>query len=516
MSQNSAPRALRRGLAASAALAVGALGLFAGGSAAYAENIDTAADGSLTIHKFENPGGGAMNPDGSGTAPSSKPIDGVVFEYCKVDGINLFDGSNAGWNTLRAVTDAQLIGARTGTALGAHTLSGCTELPATVDGIAKSGRMPLGAYVVREKSAPANVTKKAEPFIVTLPTPGVNQGAGDGSWVYDVNLYPKNDVGDKPHKTIQDQPENGFVLGSKVSYSITQKAPAVTGDTYAKFVVTDTLDERLTGTEAPVVSLNGTALVAGTDYTAAWSQAGTPERSTLTVQLTGALANLTQGDLVQVDFQATVKSLGNGEIANQALVNVNDLDMDGDGNPGTPTEEVWTRWGQVKMQKIDADKTSKGLTGAEFRVWMSEKAADCRLDDALTPVTNADGSDYIATSGADGAIEIPGLWIGDDELKGGTKTNGLTERCYVLEEIKAPNGFVLPTGDDAKTQVIVRAGAVTTVPVENQIPNRQQEVPSLPLTGAAGQVLMVVGGLALVSIAAGSVMIARRRQNSEA
>ena len=516
MSQNTASRAMRRGLAASAVLAVGALGLFAGGSAAYAENIDTAADGSLTIHKFETPGDGVMNPDGSGNAPTSAPIDGVVFEYCTIDGIDILDGTNTGWNTVRAVTEAQLIGARSGVALGAHTLSNCTELPATVAGVAKSERMPLGAYLVREKSAPANVTKKAEPFIVTIPTPGINKGEGDGTWVYDVNLYPKNDIGDKPSKTIQNQPGNGFVLGSDVSYSISQKTPAVTGDVYSKFIVTDTLDPRLAGEAAPVVSVNGSPLAAGADYTAEWTKAGTPEQSTLTVTLTGALADLKAGDVVKVDFNAKVTSLGNGEIANQAIVNVNDLDLDGDGEPGTPTDEVWTRWGKVMMKKVDADATGKGLQGAEFKVYMSEKAADCRIDTGLTPVTNADGSDLIASSGADGIITIPGLWIGDDELAGGTKTNGLTERCYVLEEVKAPNGFVLPTGDDAKKEVIVTAGDVTEVPAAYEIPNKQQGVPELPLTGAAGQVLMVVGGFALVAIAAGSVMVARRKQNAGA
>lgn len=516
MSQNTAPRHMRRGMAAAAALAVGALGLFAGGSAAYADNIDTSRDGSFKIHKFENPGGGAQTPGGTGTDPSSTPIDGVVFEYCSVDGIDLFDGSNAGWASVRGITEQQLIGARTGTTLGAHTLSSCTELPATVNGVAESERLALGVYVVREKSAPASVSKKAEPFVVTIPTPGINIGEGDGTWVSDVNLYPKNDVGDKPTKTIQNQPGNGFVLGSDVSYSISQKTPAVTGDTYSKFVITDTLDPRLVGEAAPVVSVNGTPLVAGTGYTAEWTKAGTPERSTLTVTLTGALADLKVGDVVKVDFNAKVTSLGNGEIANQAIVNVNDLDLDGDNEPGTPTDEVWTRWGKVMLKKVDADATGKGLEGAQFKVLMSEKAADCRLDDALTPVTNADGSDFVATSGADGIITIPGLWIGDDELAGGTKTNGLTGRCYVLEEIKAPNGFVLPTGNDAKTEVIVTAGDVTEVPVGYEIPNKQQGVPELPLTGAAGQVLMVLGGFALVAVAAGSVIVARRKQNAGA
>lgn len=498
----------RRGLAASAVIAIGAFGLFAGASAAQAVNIDEDRQGSLTVHKFEAPGGGQMNPDNTGTQPSSKAIDGVVFEYCRIDGVDLFDGTNKGWDRLGQVTEAQLVDARSGLDLADLSLSNCASMPATVNGIATSGELDLGAYLVREKETPAHVTKKAEPFIVTIPTPGINQGEGDGTWVYDVHLYPKNDVGDSPSKTIQNQPSNGFTVGSEVNYQISQKAPVVQGDSYVKFVVTDTLDPRLKGSKAPVVSIDGVAL-ADTEYTAEWVTAGSPEQSTLTVSLQGALASLTAGQVVTVDFVATVVSIGDGEIMNQGVVNVNDLDVDGDGTPGTPTDKVWTRWGGVLMQKVDADGSGNGLEGAVFQVLMSEKSADCRLDEGLTPVTNADGSPFEAVSGADGQISIAGLWIGDDELQGGEMTNGLEERCYVLVETKAPNGFVLPTGDLAKTEVIVKPGEVATV--SKQIENKQQDVPELPLTGAAGQVLMVIGGLALVAIAGGSVVLSRRK-----
>ncbi|MDA3146244.1 SpaH/EbpB family LPXTG-anchored major pilin [Leucobacter sp. UCMA 4100] len=511
MNTHTKPRAVRRGIAATAVMAVGALGLFVGASTAHAEEIDTTRTGSITINKFEAPGEGQMNPDGNGTRPDSKPIDDVVFEYCKIDGIDLLSGANIGWDTLRGLTADDLVGARTGTALGNLTLTGCTVMDPTVNGVTETGSIALGAYLIREKTVPAHVTKKSEPFVVTVPTPGVNVGEGDGTWVYNVNVYPKNDVGDTPVKTIQNQPTNGYVLGSKINYTISQKAPAVTGDTYTKFIVTDTLDERLTGSELPLVTLNGAPLTLGDDYTAVWTKGGTPERSTLTVELSGtALADLTVGDVLKVDFMATLTTLGDGNMPNKAIVNVNDLDLDGDNNPGTPTNEVWTRWGGVSMKKVDVETTGKGLQGAQFTLYISEKASGCKLDEGLEQVKNADGSEFIVESGSDGSILIDGLWIGDDELNGGQMTNGLSARCYVLIETRAPNGFVLPTGDAAKTEVIVNPGEVTEI--SKEITNKQQRVPELPLTGSAGQVLMIVAGLALVAVAAGTVVFNRRKR----
>ena len=520
MSNSSTSSKARRGLAAAAAFAVGAVGLFTGGAAAFAENIDlgeidAARQGSIIVHKFENPGNGKMNPDGTGVAPTSKPIDGVVFEYCSILGVDLFDGTNTGWDTLTGITAADLQAAAPTDVmkLGSLDLDSCTPMPATVDGVSSTGAIALGPYLVREVTAPATVTKMSDPFIVTIPTPSLNgpvDGTGKGDWVYDVNVYPKNDVGDKPTKTIQDQPENGYVVGSKVSYTISQKLPAVENDTYTKLIISDELDTRLSGSEAPVVRVNGTP-VDSSAYTYNWTTAAP---YTLTVNFTSTgLGALKVGDVVTVDFNAVVAAdIGNGVIPNDAFVNVNDLDLDGDGNPGTPTEEVNTRWGSVELKKVDEKSPNTGLTGAEFHVWMSEKASDCRLDSDLVQVKDTVGEPYIAKSGTGGVISIPGLWIGDDEINGGTVNNGLEQRCYVLEEIKAPNGFVLPSGDAAKTEVIVKPGIMAYVQVENDITNTQQGVPELPLTGAAGQALMVAGGVALIAVAAGSVLVARRKQ----
>lgn len=514
----------RKVLTAAAALSIGTVGLFATAVPASAANIDESLTGSLTIHKYENPGNGIMNPDGTGSLPSTNAIKDVVFQACKIAGIDILDSSkgNAEWEKLR-FTGAQLEAAAPASVMtvGNYTLTNCVDFaPTDAAGKAEMLNMDLGAYFVREISAPSTVIKKATPFVVTIPTPSINQGEGNGTWIYDVHVYPKNTLVEAPVKNIENQPGNGAIIGAPIDYTVTHTVPGLDKetDTYNKYVVTDTLDTKLDPlTAKPVtVTLNGTALAPG-DFTAEWLV------QKLTVKLTpDGLAKLKAGDEVVVGFQAAANEAGS--IENQAFVNVNDIVVGTNPyDPENPTNVVTTRWGQILLQKVDQGQPAKGLFGAEFEVYMSTVANGCLGTPLgeMTKVKDVDGSDYVAKSQADGTINIPGLWVGDDgvvkDADGNeTKPNNLSERCYVLVETKAPAGFVLPAGDAAKKEVVVAAGAMSVVPVENIVPNQQQEVPELPLTGAAGAMIMVLGGSALVAAGVGGAALSRRRKNTAA
>ncbi|MDN4598047.1 SpaH/EbpB family LPXTG-anchored major pilin [Leifsonia virtsii] len=518
----------RRALAVGTALTLGVLGAFASSAAANAASIDTSQQGSIIVHKFANTGDGKQTPDGTGTNPTTKPISGVVFEYCPITGVNLFDGTNAGWDALNAITPAQKIAAQTGTKLANYNLGQCTRLAATdANGTATSAKLPLGPYFVREVQAPAGVVEKSAPFIVTLPTP---QKANDqvnlnGNWVYDVNVYPKNTVAEAPKKNVVDQENSGAVLGAPVKYEVTQLIPALAaGQTYTKFSVVDDLDTKLTPITTAgtvTVKLDGTALVAGTDFTATWAG------QKLTVTLTAAgLAKLVPGKNIVVGFQA--KANAPGEIKNTAYVNLNDFVLT-PGQPntpdGSPTNEKVTRWGDLTVQKVNKSNANDGLKGAKFEVYQgtTDQQGQC-LPDISTGFTQvkdpASGNAYQVTSDDSGKVFIPGLWIGDTETTvaaDGTVSNttkaghDFQQRCYVLKEILAPNGFVLPTGTAALTAVMVKVGANGTTPLV-KIENVQQGVPELPFTGSSVQVALTVGGIALLVIALGGVMLIRRRR----
>lgn len=505
--KNSTPASGRRAVAAIAALSLGLLGATIAATAANAAPVPGPVDdtrmGSLTIHKYAYPADGSQNPSGTGTDPTN-PIGGVAFEVCRINNVtSLGNTSNLGWaqvNGLSATSSASPSTPLTGTTHGVDgtttfPLSSCTTVTTAANGTAPAiANLPVGAYWVHETVVPAGVTAGA-PFIVTVPTPADTTGgaANTGDWEYDVNVYPKNTRNSAPTKTLGDQPTNGVVLGDDIDYTIRQVIPALqTGQTYSKVVVTDTLDAKLdlvAGTV--VVRVNGTTI---SDYTL--STTGDVITVTLGATARGALQ---ADDVLTVDF--TAKANATGVISNTAYVNVNDLNVT-PGEPGTPTNPTVTRWGNVLGLKTDRDGNAN-LGGAEFEVYFT---ADTDGTCAIPATTAVGAAVTTVTSQPDGTIVVPGLWVGDTNAP-------VSNRCYILKEIVAPAGYVLPAGDAALTAVNVQADSAVTVP-SFSVRNDQQLVPGLPLTGADGaRALTVVGG-ALVLLSVGGVLVARRRRQS--
>src|SRR3954447_22557846 len=180
----------RKALAVCTALSLGVVGAVAMSSAANAASIDTAKQGSIIIHKHENPGSGPQNPSDTGTPVSGKAIEDVEFTYCPITDINLLDGTNAGWDAVNGITPKNqqdaidaIVGGNNAPPLGSHQLGSCVKMAKTnAAGMSAAPNLPLGAYFVFESAAPANVVTKATPFIVTLPTPA-NHKVSDGQWV---------------------------------------------------------------------------------------------------------------------------------------------------------------------------------------------------------------------------------------------------------------------------------------------------------------------------------------------
>ncbi|WP_285726824.1 SpaH/EbpB family LPXTG-anchored major pilin [Psychromicrobium xiongbiense] len=345
-----------------------------------------------------------------------------------------------------------------------------------------------------------------------------------------------NTVAIGPVKNMVNQPTNGAALGSVIDYQVTQLIPALaTGQTYQKFMVNDTLDAKLTPVTAlPTITVNDATnttvtFTSGTDFTPVWNG------QKLTVTFTAAgLAKLVAGHNVVVGFKATANAIG--AINNQAFVNLNDYTLTpGQSNTpdGSPTNTVQTRWGGVTLKKVDARMPNENLSGAQFTAWMgtTDQSGACVASNGTTGFTQvtAPGTSnpYIVTSDINGSIVIPGLWVGDTQLQvnpDGSVQNvtvaghDFQQRCYLLQELVAPAGYVLPTGNAALTPLMVKTGANGSVTSPYaQIPNTQQSVPQLPLTGGDGLVLLTTAGIGLMILAAGGslVVAARRRRREE-
>ncbi|MEK0244249.1 SpaH/EbpB family LPXTG-anchored major pilin [Bifidobacterium mongoliense] len=278
-----------------------------------------------------------------------------------------------------------------------------------------------------------------------------------------------------PTKEVAD-PTDGVVIGSTVPWTI--KAPVQPdkpGD-ITKFMVSDKLDSRLS-----YKGLSVEGFAEGADYTV--DPASAANGNTVTVTFTAdGLKKLKAGDVVTLTLNTTVVSLGDGVIPNQATVFTNDNGGKTTSKPGEPGTNPTTNWGPLAVLKHAEGDEQKVLAGAEFTVYSDEAA------------TKPVGS---FTTGADGKGSIV-LFVGNDSD---------TSQVYYLKETKAPAGYVL---DSTVHTVTVNAGVAASA-VVLKLSNKQQDHPNLPLTGAAGTIVMTLGGLALVVAGGAAYTIARKR-----
>lgn len=506
----------RRGIAALGVIALGMSALLGSSTAAFAAppvpgNIDETADTSLTIHKYavQDAGAGVGSPTGTPDPGFSNPVEGVVFTaYPLLDAagvpVNLL--TNAGWNGLDTATftgtscaapEGYTIDLNDGIAFGETGTNGQS-----------SSALPIGAYVICETDAPQTVTKRAAPFLITLPLPSTDATGVDNGWIYDVHAYPKNEISEF-EKTIEAQ--EGLGLGAPVDFTITSAIPDIGDRVWEHFAITDTLDERLAAANpaATVVSPAGAPVEISTEVVNG--------RDRVIVEFTDMnwlAANA--GTEIEITVHSTVETVDDGKIKNtgQQWVNNPGLNADDSKNPPTDTPEVTTNWGSVKLLKIADDGQKTTLQGAEFNVYAAAEpyaktANECAI--ASTGAAIPINGDVKVTSDANGIVSIPGLFVSDSE----NDPVNAQFRCYVVVETQAPAGYVTPTGDAARTAIAVNIGE-NAVDMYKPILNTQQEVPELPLTGAAGQMIMTLVAVAAAAIVTGLVLVNRRRQNATA
>lgn len=505
-------------LAAVLAVAIGVLGMLSTPFANAQENFDASQKGSIIVHKYENPQWGS-NYKNDGTklnAPAgAKAMGGVKFKVQKVENLDL---TAADGYTIASKLTLSNDKAKATDGTNEYSLGAATEQTTDTNGELTFSNLVVGVYLVTETdTGDHNVSKKAAPFFVSIPMPN------NGNWLYDVNVYPKNEVASSaPAKELDDGTAYG--VGDIYKWDLHIGIPTLANDTarFEKAGFSDPLSPYLKFDSA-VVTAGTETLAAGTDYTLSVDPASKDDLNVTTsqkvdVSLTpGGLAKLKnhQGQKLNLQLKTLITGIpDNGQIVNKAKMYINDFTTPDvpTPNPGPGDDPIPTVTGyqaSIEVCKV-SEKGNKPLAGATFRLYNTRENAENGGTDGIVKQKVGEKTVDELTSDKDGKITFKA--VVDKETK---------QRTYYLRETKAPEGYVLPK--DPVTAVTFKhetqagassTGTVVLKPTQQNITNTQSTGPNLPLTGGTGQLIMGFAGVLVLGAAGGLYVTRRRRQQA--
>lgn len=464
-------------LALGAIMCLGLSGVGGAAQAADAPSIDQDT-GSLTVHKLVQPVGEA--PAGNGLEDpnvSGEPIEGIQFDVQPLNGVNL--KTNEGWTSLPTVVDAFSKGENLPSGV---TLGDSTSVKTTASGEAKFNDLPVGAYAVSEKLTDEQKMKYTGvvPFIVTIPMTHPTQL---NTWVYDVHVYPKNDVHAAEKKVVDASASD--MNTSDVNFTIETSIPA--GHASDLYRVEDKLDSRIQFKSATVAA-GKTALTDKSDYTI------TNAENTVAMELTEqgrakAFAALSSDANAKVVTTLTTRVTASGEIDNKATFYPNKASVQ---TGGTPTNTVQTKFGGVKLVKQNA--AQQPLEGAEFALYYGA-SSDFK---AATQIRTG-------ATGKNGELPFDGLRYSAFANGASVDKSADGYAHYWLVETKAPAGYeLLP--QPIEVSVDSQLAAAQAISVVNT-PSHGGGM--LPRTGSTG--FWVLVGAGVLMLVGSGLMVARAR-----
>lgn len=360
-------------------------------------------------------------------------------------------------------------------------------------GLASFANLPLRdengnykAYLFVETDAPANITQKAEPFVLAMPVYGA-----DGKTVQkSINIYPKN-VKQSDKKTLEENHKD-FTAGEKINYSIETVVPWNIANKKV-YTITDNPSKGLI-MDTDTIQIEG---LASNQYTV---KKNADNGFTITIPAAdlAAFAGKTIKTTVKGHLSIEDLTLIETGIPNKATAMV-----DNEAHHEVKSEEVFT--GGKKFVKVDGSNQSKTLAGAQFQLVIVKngqvvKYAHGNEKDGYTFDTN-NTNVATKTTGENGQFEFAGL-KNSTELEEG--------ESYAVKEVKAPTGYNLLNDPVLFT---VEEGSYKTVQAtDGQKISNTKKGGFLPSTGGMGIVLFIVAGVVVMAGAAGT-MIARRNRH---
>ena len=513
---------------------------------AFAEDTTTAPEGRHTITiRFEKPdheykayqvfkGDYFEDADGGhlSTISWGSGVDGETLLAALKDDTNAglaTDFENA--NTAEEVADI---------------LAGYGDDRAKLDAFAKL----VGAHltdVVAGTSTQSTAKDDAGQYVYTIPVTGdgyyfvkdsktLSAGADDANTKYilqvlnDVEIHAKADVPDIDKKITgvdgTDQGKQGsYNVGDTIYFALTSKVPAMDGYTSYTYKVTDTLSSGLT-----LVQKNGspdvTVTIKGDTYTA-FTASLDADDNILTIDFTDFIRQKgNAGKDIVIRYSAVLNENALQKDKETNTVNLeysNDPNTTGTGK--TTDKKTYVYNFDIDIVKVDQNDKTKQLNGAEFVLYHEDTqgkkeyyhyTADKKTewvplsDDKLETVTAAAKARTITAK---------------TTVNGQTSFTGLKAGTYYLLEIKAPDGYSLPT---APVEVVITAAYDANGAIDEEHSNvtingtdhmfvnpviTNKPGPVLPSTGGIGTTIFyVLGGI--LTVAAIVLLIVKKRMEN--
>lgn len=324
-------------------------------------------------------------------------------------------------------------------------------------------------------------------------------------------INAKADVPDITKKIVDENGKNDRVqgdynVGDTVYFKLESTVPDMDGYESYTFTVTDTLSSGLTYTPNSVK-----VTIGGKEYTA--FTAKLDDKNVLTIDFDDFIAQKdNHGQPIVINYSAVLNKKAltkDREMNTVRLTYSNDPNSTGTGKTTDKTTYVYSFDINIYKHDVgDNDGKKTPLQGAQFVLYRE--------------VTNAEGEltsreYYRYTDTGDGKVE----WIsqtdttadtllaaatkGDitsniTDANGKTAFTGLKAGTYHLQEIKAPDGYSLPDGDAAVTDVEIKVAYNTdgTIDHDNSnvtINNHDHMYITADITNKPGAVLPSTGGI---------------------
>lgn len=506
---------------------------------------DTSSIRQVTIHALngvKKTSNALGNNDGSVLdTSSSKALANVGFSAIKV-------------NPASGYTAATMVATDSSTyTTSGKAVSSTTDAKGTAILSIGTGNTSDGYYLVTQTTSSDGING-TDPFIVQVPL-NSNGTTPDGTWTYNVNVYPKLSVDayTNPDKTIDlndgtgtDKQSSTFA-GQNVTWNLATNFPASmrikNSDatfTYGTAEFKDQLDTinltyqsisfstalQDTKTNA-FTQIKQVALTATTDYSLTTDEGLVDLKLTnsgidkvlaaLPPVTTGTTAMFIPNITTKISATFTAGQIGNSFIpglTNAYGINLNPTSAP--SNPGTPTTPGGNTTpdlylGALSLKKVDS-VSGTALQGATFGIATTldkAKAGDfiqkdndgVLYADKKSVPAGVSTKDYKQVTDGTGQATFVGLKLQDNNKVSQVADANTT---YYVTETEAPTGY-----NKANTPFSVTAGI--TSPTNQLSNNLNGGNIKLPFTGGQG----MVGLLVIASVAAGASIVIRRRRTSD-